>query len=418
MQPVKVLFLPASYPSEINPIAGIFIKEHAKAASLYNDIVVLYTYPDPSPQLRGLYRISESVEDGISTTRVRYGGVFLNRWLKGKRQQRAVQVSLTPKSKSLHILSQVLVVPQIIIGKLLYYWGIFAAFRKLIKGGWKPDIIHAHFFTAGALAVILGRMYRIPVVITEHSTNVATNSLSALERKRLRFAMKRAQAILPVSNDLGSAIKNYYGINKRVQVVPNVVNTEVFYPSAYSTKKNKAQKKMLLVAVLAPRKGISYLLEALSQIKDKRQDFVLNVVGEGPNRSEYEQLAKDWELNNVVKFHGRQPEIASFMRECDFFVLPSLYENFGVVYAEAMACGKPVIATNAGGPREIVNEDVGILVPPKDVEALREAIEYMLDNYQSYSPEEIVQYARERFSYEAVGQMLDQVYKSITKEKA
>jgi len=106
------------------------------------------------------------------------------------------------------------------------------------------------------------------------------------------------------------------------------------------------------------------------------------------------------------------------MRECDFFVLPSFYENFGVVYIEAMACGKPVIATNAGGPKEIVNEDIGVLVPPKDVEALIKAIEYMLDNYQNYSTEKIAQYAKKRFSYEAIGKILDEVYKSIhQKEK-
>jgi len=242
--------------------------------------------------------------------------------------------------------------------------------------------------------------------------------LGTFEGSRLRFAMNRAQAILPVSHDLGGAIKDYYGIKKRIHVVPNVVDTEVFHPSAFPAKPtNRGKKKMLLVAVLQPRKGIPDLLKALKQISSQRQDFVLDVVGDGPNRSEYEQLAKDLGLNNMVKFHGRQAEIVEFIRECDFFVLPSLYENFGVVYIEAMACGKPVIATNAGGPREIVNKDVGILVPPKDVKALKEAIEYMLDNYQNYSPERIARYAKENFGYVAVGQMLDRIYKSLSKEK-
>ncbi|MFC2020397.1 glycosyltransferase family 4 protein [Chloroflexota bacterium] len=379
---MKVLFLPGSYPSEIHPISGVFIKEHAGAASLYNDIRVIYAYPDPSPQPGGLYRNSESVEDGITTMRVRYG--------------------------------RRLMIP----GMLLRYLGIFTAFRRLVKESWKPDIIHAHFFAAGVPALILRKMYKIPVIITEHTTSVATHSLSAFERKRLRFAMKRAQAILPVSHDLGSAIKDYYGINNWIHVVPNTVNTEVFSPSGqFTSKGKKAKKRMLLIAALNERKGVPYLLEALSKIKNTRQDFVLNIVGDGPNRSEYEKMARNLELDDIVKFHGRQPEIVGPMQECDFFVLPSLYENFGVVYIEAMACGKPVIATNAGGPREIVNESVGILVPPKDVNALKEAIEHMLDNYQSYSPEKIARYAKESFGYETVGRMLDQVYRSLAREK-
>ncbi len=382
MSRLKVLFLPSSYPSEDNPIAGVFVKEQAKAASLYHDIRVLYACPDSSTQPAKFYRISTDIEDGIPTIRVIY--------------RRNI----------------------IILDKLLHYLGLFNAFQRLVKSGWNPDIIHAHFFTAGAAAVVLGRMYRIPIIITEHTTNVATHSLGTFERSRLRFAMNRAQAILPVSHDLGGAIKDYYGIKKRIHVVPNVVNTEVFHPSAFPAKPtNRGKKKMLLVAVLQPRKGIPDLLKALKQISSQRQDFVLDVVGDGPNRSEYEQLAKDLGLNNMVKFHGRQAEIVEFIRECDFFVLPSLYENFGVVYIEAMACGKPVIATNAGGPREIVNDDVGILVPPKDVKALKEAIEYMLDNYQNYSPERIARYAKENFGYVAVGQMLDRIYKSLSKEK-
>lgn len=187
-----ILFLPAAYPSEINPIGGVYIKEYAKAASLYNNIVVLYTYPVLS--LKGLYSISETIEDGVGTIRVRYGG----HWLVTK--------------------------------KLLYYWGIFNTFRRLVKNGLKPDVIHAHFFTAGAIAVVLGRIYKIPVIISEYSTNVATNSLGTFERRRLQFAMKRAQVIIACSHDLAWAIKNYYGINKEVQVVPCTVNVEVFHP--------------------------------------------------------------------------------------------------------------------------------------------------------------------------------------------
>ncbi len=77
---LKILFFPAWYPSEVNPISGIFIREHARAASLHNDVVALYVYPDLSPRPRNLYRVTEDVEDGIRTIRVKYReyqGIFV-----------------------------------------------------------------------------------------------------------------------------------------------------------------------------------------------------------------------------------------------------------------------------------------------------------------------------------------------------
>jgi len=408
---LKVLFLPAWYPSEVNPVAGIFVKEHARAASLYNDIVVLYAYPDPSPKPWKLYRNSEDVEDGIRTIRVRYGGIFPYLWRKLTRGGNGKGTSSSLGSKHATISGKLLRIPRVVIGDPLYFWGIFTAFRRMKKEGWKPDIIHAHVFTAAVPAVLLGKLYGIPVVHTEHYTMVATHSLSFLERMKTRFALNRVRMVLPVSDDLRTALGDYYQIRSTFRVIPNVVNTEGFYPLALETEGRRLNtKRLLLVANLVSRKGIPYLLEALSQVYSKRQDFTMDVVGDGPNRQEYEDLASELGLGDAVRFHGRQPEVASFMRQCDFFVLPSLYENFGVVYIEAMACGKPVIATNAGGPKEIVSEEVGIVVPPEDVNALTEAIEFMLDHHEDYSSERLARYARERFGYETVGKMLDEVY--------
>ncbi len=98
-----------------------------------------------------------------------------------------------------------------------------------------------------------------------------------------------------------------------------------------------------------------------------------------------------------------------------FFVQPSLYETFGIVYIEAMASGKPVIATSLPVLQEIIDRDKGTLVPPKDIDALTKAIDYMLDHYQEYSPQKIVQCAKENFSYEVVGKKLDDIYRRVIK---
>jgi len=418
---LKILFLPAWYPSEINPVAGIFVKEHAKAASLYNDIVVLYAYPDPYPQRRHLCRASEDIEDGIRTIRVKYSGIPLYLW-RGITAKKQKPEDSSDSGTKATILGKFLSIPRIAVGDLLYYWSIFAGFRKLRKEGWKPDVMHAHVFTAGVPAVILGKLYHIPVVINERWSGFPLGKLTLSDRIKARFAMSRAQLILPTSDYLRRHIETY-GIKNKFEVVPNVVNTEIFYPPPPQSKGSEGRKNqsktLLLVAGLTPVKGVPYLLDALSRIRQARKDFSLDIVGDGPNRQEYEELARKLGLNGIVNFHGLKlkEEVAEFMRKCDFFVQPSLQETFGVVYIEAMACGKPVIATSAGGPKEIVNEEVGILVPPKDVKALKEAIEYMLDNYADYSSEGIAQYARETFSYERVGKMLDEIYRGTLASK-
>lgn len=147
-------------------------------------------------------------------------------------------------------------------------------------------------------------------------------------------------------------------------------------------------------------------------------DFVLEIVGDGPNRSEYENLCHKLELQDVVHFHRlkTKQEVAEFMKECDIFILPSLFETFGVVLIEALACGKPVIATDIGGPNEIVTDEVGKLVPPGNSKALARAIEYMLDHYQEYISENIAQYAQQRYSYEAIGNKWNEIYKSVLRK--
>lgn len=377
---LKILFITGWYPSKNNEISGIFVKEHAKAVSLYNDVTVFYS-ERIDRSIKKIYQVEDNIEDGIRTLRIRY--------------------RKSPISKTTYF---------------IYLWSMFEIFRKLRRTGWKPDIIHAHVFLTGVPAVILGKIYKTPVVITEHWSGFPRHMLGKLDLVKARFALNRAKIVLPVSKNLESSIKSY-GINNRFEVIYNVVDIHTFYPSL--KKDVNKIKKILLVALLLPVKGIPYLLQSLVQLKQQRQDFVLNIVGDGPNREEYGKLTMELDLEKEVKFNGlkSKSEIAEFMRNSDFFVLPSLWENLPCVLIEAMASGLPIIASNVGGIPEILNKENNILIPPKDINALSEAIDYMLDHYQEYSSERISQYAKDRFSYEKVSRSLDKIYKRIFSEK-
>ena len=376
---LKILFLSAWYPTEGNPVAGIFVREHARAVSLYNDIAVIHPPEGIDPSVKGLYELSDSVEEGIRTLRVRY------------------RRSPIPRTTY-----------------LVYLWGTIKAFRRLTQEGFTPDVIHAHIYTAGVPAVVLGKLYDLPVVITEQFSAFPRRLLPPLGVRKARLAMSHARLVLPVSDALRKHIEGY-GICSRFQVVPNVVNTDLFYPPAARRDPRDNQKRFLVVALLVPVKGIPYLLQALHQLQGKRQDFRLDIVGDGPSREAYEQMVTDLGLEGQVTFHGlkSKPEVAEFMRRCDVFVLPSVWDSMPVVLIEAMASGKPVVATRVGGIPEMVERRVGLLVPSEDVPALTKALDYMLDHYQEYSPEEIGLYARERYSYEVVGKALDDVYRRM-----
>lgn len=421
---LKVLFLPAWYPSRENPVNAVFVREHARAASLYNEVVVLYVCADETKPPWKRCQTTEEVEDGIRTVRVNYGTYWpiaaplKRRVFRRQLGNWARDPSPTKGGGLLRPIKALLTIGGIVVGDLLYCRSTFVSFRKLLKSGWRPDVIHAHVFTAGVPAVILGRLYRIPVVITEHWTAIPLRLLTLSQRSKIRFAMNRARAVLPVSRSLKEAIQSY-GIRNQFHVVPNAVDDGVFLVGGPREELSTVgRKSILLVTRLVPQKGVSYLLEALAKVKTARSDFVLHIIGDGPDRRNYEEQSERLGLAGVVTFHGSmvKPAVAQFMRDCDFFAQSSLVETFGVVYIEAMACGKPVIASNIPGPNEFINDEVGVLVPPGDVTALARAIDFMLDHHADYSSEKTAQYARDRFSHEAVGRMLDQVYARVVAE--
>jgi glycosyltransferase involved in cell wall biosynthesis len=230
--------------------------------------------------------------------------------------------------------------------------------------------------------------------------------------------MRFAARVLPVSQSLQKAIEGY-GIRANFQVVPNVVDTNLFFPASRPRESNGA-KRLLFVGLLdaGHKKGIPYLLRALAKLRLQRQDWELEVVGSGEAQKEYEQLAIDLNIVDKVRFLGSKPKarVAEIMRRTDLFVLPSVFETFSVVTIEAMATGLPVLVTRCGGPEEYVTDAVGRIVPPCDADALADGLADMLDRLGEFSRKVIRDYAVERFSFELIGRMLHEVFVSVKRK--
>jgi glycosyltransferase involved in cell wall biosynthesis len=365
----KILFIPAWYPTPENPIAAKFVRDHARAAAIYDDVAVLHVLPG-RPRRGRAFSWHEETDEGIPTIRVR--------------------------------------VPD--IRGVSYPLGVVAAYERLNRRGYRPHVIHAHIFNAGLPAALISKLHHVPLVTTEHWTGFLMKRLSRSAQVRAKIAFTSSRYVCPVSSPLREAIASY-GIRARFKIVPNTIDTELFRPKVEAPAGDV--KHLICVAILdQERKGIDYLLEAVSLLNAGRDDFHLHVVGEGPRRAAYEELSGTLGIRDRVTFHGRvdAERLIQLLHQSCLFVLPSLFENFSVATAEALATGTPVLVTRCGGPEDFVTPEVGMTVPAGDAEALAGGIGAMLDDGDRYDHEALAAYARERFSLEAVGRLLHEVY--------
>ena len=180
---------------------------------------------------------------------------------------------------------------------------------------------------------------------------------------------RRASRILVASRATLGSIGRRYRSNCQA-MLENGVDLNNFRAAPWPEAPIGRPLRVLFVGRLVPVKGLDMLLRALSQVSNAGQAVRLEVVGDGPLREEWTALAAALGLSDCVTFHGALPqaEVARHMAACHLFCLPSVRESGGAVLLEAMACARPVVALDFGGPGEIVDGAVGALVPMQDPE--------------------------------------------------
>lgn len=380
---MKVLFVTPWYPADDHGYAGVFVREYAKAVGRLHDVVVVHVRPEPDPGSGRYWSLipeeREAYAEGIPTYRLQYRGLCSG-WG----------------------------------APAMLLWALHDGLRRLARRHGPVDLIHAHVFTCGFHAAILGRLHGIPVVISEHSSGFPRRQLSRRGRIAARVAFRLADRVLPVSEALQRAIEDY-GFRGNFRVVPETVDADVFAPAARRGERG-TPPRLLFVGELTERKGLSYLFQAIAQLQARGRDVCLDVVGQGPELEPCRRLAASLGLAGRVTFLGAKskPDVADSLRRADVFVLPSLCETFSVVTAEALASGVPVLVTRCGGPEEYVTETCGVVVPPGDAQALACGLDALLGRWDTFDRKAIAAAARERFGYEAVGTLFDEVYAQVT----
>lgn len=240
------------------------------------------------------------------------------------------------------------------------------------------DVIHLHDFYHSFVAIAIHELYGIPIVSTMHSLSEYSNHFIDFAK---RYTILNSDEVIVVSNYLKEEIERE--INVKLNVVLN--GTE-FQDKKLSEKQNKLanerSKKITFSGRLVETKGCEYLIRALQSIDS---EYNLHIMGDGTLRKDLEELVDSLNLNSRVVFHGfiSQKDVMENIRDSEVHVVPSLVEPFGLSLVEAMAEGVPVICSDVGGMREIVNNGWnGIKVPPKSVEDLAKAINIILSNQE------------------------------------
>ena len=286
------------------------------------------------------------------------------------------------------------------------------------------DVLHAHVaYPAGWLAMRLSRETGIPYVVTEHMGPFPLPVYARRDGRLkpvLREPLERADARLAVSPGLARTIAGL-GLPEP-EFVPNLVDERLYRGEPPA---DPAVFTFFTLAALDPVKGVGDLLKAAARLlgglrERDRARVRFRIAGDGPLRAALRREARDLRLDDHVTWLGALPRERAreeFAR-CDCFVLTSRHESFGIVFAEAGAAGKPVIATRCGGPEAIVEPATGLLAPVGDLEAIAAALGHMLEHARDHDGAAIRRRTVERFGREAVVSRLEEVYRRVTAGRA
>lgn len=380
---LHILIIPSWYPHFYGDIGGSFFREQALALHRYgHNVGVIY------PQIRSLRDVKGIFIKPYGCQLENDNGLNTLRWHC---------VNFYPKFPKL----------------AKNYWlkcGM-ELFRQYIKKFGKPDIIHVHsLLNAGYLALQILKEFNIPYVVTEHSTAYARNLISKEVIDSLDPIIKNCSKRLAVSQEFSNLLEKKTNISW--SYLPNMVDNSFIKDDLFLLQ---SEFVLINVCLLDKKKRVDVLIRAFAKALKINPDMKLKIGGDGPERLDLEKLVDDLKISNAVTFLGllSRKKVKEEINKSSAFVLSSEYETFGVVLVEALALGKPVIATKCGGPESIVKPEVGYLVEKNSVDIMANAIIELHNNYKKFDAKNLRKYCVDNFSEFAISGKLTEIYSQI-----
>ncbi|MEK8127365.1 N-acetyl-alpha-D-glucosaminyl L-malate synthase BshA [Paenibacillus filicis] len=284
------------------------------------------------------------------------------------------------------------------------------------------DLLHVHYAIPHAVCALLAKQMVGPdlkVVTTLHGTDITVLAQDESLSDLIRYAINGSDAVTAVSEDLIRETRQLLGIEKRIELAYNFVDKRVYYPrDVVSLRKEFAhpdEKILIHISNFRPVKRVTDVVEIFDQVR-KEVPARLLFVGEGPELSKVLCQVKERGLLDRVTFCGKQDDVAQLLSLADLMLLPSEKESFGLVALEAMACGVPTIASNAGGiPELITHGETGYLAEIGDVDLMSQLAIGLLKNEPAYRAmrEACLHRARYTFCNDVITRQYEALYYQV-----
>ena len=368
---MKLFIIPSWYPTEIHPKSGSFFRDRASILHR-NGIEVIIGAP-VTHSLKDFFRYSPN---NTIQTNFDYGlPIYLRE-----------SINIFPKMEKLFFTR--------------YKKSAINILNKLLETHGLPDLvmIHSSLWAGGALGEILNKN-DIPFVLTEHLKEfLIPNGFSTFQKNIIHNTYSMASQILLSSSPLKNAISKNFNIHKsKLNLLPNPVDEHLF--TLRKIPESKSQFTIVCISLFRPEKRIDLVLESFNTLVHSGIKAKLKLIGDGPLKHEIENQIQKLGISDLVELPGylSQSRIVEDLHNSHLLVLASDIETFGMVLIEAQACGLPVVATDCGGPRDIITPESGILVKPGSVSELTDAIKKLIKSFEKFDPSGIRNSVIQRF---------------------
>ncbi len=387
----KIVILASWYPSRVNFLDGDFVERHAKSIALKNDVIVLFVSKDLQLS-NNIYDFEYKEKDGVKV----YSAFY---------KEFDSRFSILRK----------------IVSQFRYLSCFHQLFTRLEGTHGKPGFIHLYIpFKAGIYALYLHFFKKYKYVISEqHSYYMpASNGFeknSFFTKWLIKKIFEKSSAVHTVSTSLGETLIKKNIIKNEFTVIPNVVDTHIFY--AKENEDHKVITRFVTITGNVYHKNSDGIIRAIKKVSEKRKDYELDIIG--PGVEDLKILTNKLDLSKFINFYGavNYEKVAQIISRADAMIFFTRYETFGCVIIEANACGLPVIASDLAVTRENITEGFnGIFVTSEDENELSEKIIWLMNNKTKFDKNKIAFATRNKFNYEEISNQFEMFYNNAFKK--